>query len=145
MSPPADRMDLMVDSSIPPRSGRLPSQAGLHPPPERTKAIVNDLIPVVFITCVAAGGSPQPRYRYGAAATAAPTPVDFGGDGGDVVCLVAAEVAADADTRYGPVVGGDVSVGEAVDSADTSGRYGTGGGLWVGVWDAQVGWSASHW
>src|ERR1044072_1587851 len=61
MSPPADRIELMTDWSLPPGSGLLPSQAGLQPPEERMKAIVYHLIPVALITEVALGGSPQPR------------------------------------------------------------------------------------
>src|SRR6266540_4548212 len=66
-SPPLDRMVLIACWSTPPVSGRLPSQAGLQPPPESMNAMVNCLIPVADITVVGDGGSPQPSYRYGAA------------------------------------------------------------------------------
>src|SRR6266498_5509884 len=60
-------MVLIACWSTPPVSGRLPSQAGLQPPPESMNAMVNCLIPVADITVVGDGGSPQPSYRYGAA------------------------------------------------------------------------------
>ena len=54
--------DLVDDGLVvPPVSGRLPSQAGLQPPPDRMNAIVNHLTPVALITVVGLGGSPQPR------------------------------------------------------------------------------------
>src|SRR6266508_3328857 len=70
-------MDRIVLWSTPPVSGRMPSHAGLQPPPERTKAIVYARMPVADITEVALGGLPQPWYRYGAAVAGA-----AGGGGG---------------------------------------------------------------
>src|SRR3954454_4054727 len=67
MSPPAARIAAIALASALPCSGRLPSQAGLQPPDERMKAIVNHLMPVAFITVAGFGGAPQPMYRYGAA------------------------------------------------------------------------------
>src|SRR6266508_1122515 len=66
-SPPPDRIALIVLWSTPPVNGRLPSHAGVQPPPESMNAIVNCLIPVADITVETDGGSPQPSYRYGAA------------------------------------------------------------------------------
>ncbi len=60
ISPPAALIWEIVVASTPPWSGRWPSHAGLQPPLDRMKAIVNALIPVAFITVVALGGLPQP-------------------------------------------------------------------------------------
>ncbi len=72
MSPPLARICEMAAASTPPVSGRLPSQAGVQPPPERMNAIVNHRMPVALMTVLGAGGLPQPSYRYGAAAMAPP-------------------------------------------------------------------------
>src|SRR2546430_1751 len=72
MSPPAPRIALMFCWSTPPVSGRWLSHIGVQPPPESMNASVNDLTPVAFITVVGAGGLPQPKYRYGAAAVTPP-------------------------------------------------------------------------
>src|SRR3954451_12105567 len=66
MSPPAERIALIVCWSTPPVSGRFESHAGLQPPPESTTAIVNRRMPVADRTVLGAGGPPQPRYMYGA-------------------------------------------------------------------------------
>lgn len=50
----------MVAAWVPPVSGPEPSQAGVQPPPERMKAMVNQRIPVAPMTVAGAGGSPQP-------------------------------------------------------------------------------------
>ena len=47
-------------ASTPPVSGRLPSQAGVHPPLEFMNAIVNHLTPVALMTVLGAGGLPHP-------------------------------------------------------------------------------------
>ena len=67
-SPPAARICAIAWASTPPVSGRLPSHAGVQPPPESMNAIVNHLTPVALMTVPGAGGLPQPSYRYGAAA-----------------------------------------------------------------------------
>src|SRR5690348_12632538 len=71
-SPPAARIALIVCWSAPPVSGRWLSQDGLQPFEASMNAIVNALMPVADITEGALGGSPQPRYRYGAAGSLPP-------------------------------------------------------------------------
>ena len=60
MSPPAARICEIAVASALPCSGLLPSQAGLQPPDDRMKAIVNHLMPVAFMTVAGLGGLPQP-------------------------------------------------------------------------------------
>ncbi len=50
----------MAAASVLPDSGRLPSQAGLQPPEDRMKAMVNHLTPVSRMTAAGLGGLPQP-------------------------------------------------------------------------------------
>ncbi len=59
--PPAALMALMVDWSVPPVSGREPSQRGTQPPPDRMNAMVKERTPVWLMIEVALGGLPQPR------------------------------------------------------------------------------------
>src|SRR6266542_393028 len=70
-SPPAPRIALIFDWSMPPVSGRLPSQRGLQVPSDSMNARVNHLIPVEDITVVGSCGLPQPKYSYGATAMTA--------------------------------------------------------------------------
>src|SRR5438445_181608 len=54
-SPPFARIRLIWVWSLPPVSGRLPSQAGLQVPSDRMNASVNHLMPVAFITDTGSG------------------------------------------------------------------------------------------
>ncbi|HTJ36162.1 MAG TPA: hypothetical protein VL738_23350 [Dactylosporangium sp.] len=90
-SPPPARIWLIAVASALPDSGRLPSHAGVQPPPESMNAIVNHRMPVADWTVCGFGGSPQPMYRYGAAA-----PPDGGGVVPPVVVAVTLFDAADS-------------------------------------------------
>src|SRR6266540_2315744 len=61
----------IFDWSMPPVSGRLPSQRGLQVPSDSMNARVNHLIPVEDITVVGSCGLHQPKYSYGATAMTA--------------------------------------------------------------------------
>jgi hypothetical protein len=50
---------IALASALPCR-GLLPSQAGLQPPEDKMKAMVNHLMPVALMTVAGLGGSPQP-------------------------------------------------------------------------------------